>query len=93
MVHGNTALDAPTLFDAAAHERFETRLADFARAAAARQRSRHANVDLFLRALRGYYATWSVCSRSPLPPLDDRAIAFAVGAYVAVKPARRLVNR
>ncbi len=90
MGHAGTAIASPTLFDAAAFERLEHKLADFARAAAARQRTRYGNVDLFVRALRGYYATWSICSRTPVPPLDDRAIALAVGVYVALKPLRRV---
>ncbi len=90
MGHPRIAIAAPTLFDAAAFERLEIRLADFARAAAARQRTRYGNVDLFVRALRGYYGTWSICSRTAVPPLDERAIALAVGVYVSLKPLRRV---
>jgi hypothetical protein len=62
---------------------FETRLRDFARAAAERRRGVPADVERFVCALRGYHRAWTVCSRTAVPELDDRAVRIAVAAYCA----------
>ncbi len=64
---------------------FESRLRDFARAAAARGRARGlpADVERFVVALRGYHRAWSVCSRTAVPELDEAAVRLAARAYTA----------
>ncbi len=63
---------------------FETRLRDFARAAAARRRGA-ADISSFVAALTAYHRTWTLCSRSAVPPLDERARQHAVAAYCEAK--------
>ena len=65
---------------------FDTRLRDFGRAAASRGRTQGlpADVERFVTALRGYHRAWSVCSRTAVPALDERAVRLAIAAYAAV---------
>jgi hypothetical protein len=63
---------------------FPTRLRDFARAAAARGRG-SADIASFVEALTAYHRTWTLCSRSAVPPLDERARQLAVTAYCEAK--------
>jgi len=69
-----------TLFDESAVARHEQRISAFAREVAKRHRG-HADAKAFVRALRGYYAMWSLFER--LPALDDGALAHAVAEYRA----------
>jgi hypothetical protein len=62
---------------------FETRLREFARAAAGRRRGVPADVERFVSALRGYHRTWRICSRTAIPDLDEHAVRIAVAAYCA----------
>ena len=64
---------------------FDTRLVDFARAAAGRARKRGsaADVEGFVAALHGYHRAWSICSRTAIPALDERAVRLAIAAYSA----------
>jgi hypothetical protein len=62
---------------------FQTRLCDFARASAARRRGAAPDRARFVAALRAYHRTWTICSREPVPPLDDAALACAVATYRA----------
>lgn len=67
---------------------FEARLREFARASASRSRE-PADVDRFLTALQAYHATWSLCSRTAVPALDERALGVAVAAYCAATAKAR----
>ncbi len=60
---------------------FETRLRDFARAFAARDRGREPDVRRFESALRAYHRAWTICSRVAVSELDAGAIGIAVAAY------------
>jgi hypothetical protein len=62
---------------------FETRLREFARAAAARRRGVPADVERCVRALYGYHRSWRICSRTAVPDLDEHAVRIAVAAYCA----------
>ena len=76
-----TLFPAPELVPAALE--FEARLRDFARASATRRRGAPADVDRFVRALAAYHATWTLCSRTAVPALDESALRIAVAAYCA----------
>ncbi len=81
------------LFAPRAEERaaldFEGRLRAFARAAAARRRGEPLELERFVAALRGYHRAWTICSRSAVPALDDRAVEAAVAAYFAAGGSRK----
>ncbi len=66
---------------------FEAKLRTFAHEVAKRHRGRPADPKALVAALRGYYRTWSIFER--LPPLDDRALTFALAEYELVRTGRR----
>ncbi len=90
--HGATKEPLP-LFGGRNPERepldLETRLRDFARAAAVRGRGAPLDVERFIGALRAYHRAWTICSRIAVPALEEREVRVAVAAYCEAKGARK----